>query len=302
MMDDIDRSTDWYLAALKGERGPIDADNPKAGFYRAKARDKTLSAVAIWYDSNTGELRYQDNGRDVDDMKARERWPYVSKKPITEEVFWHFRDTGKWRDIDEAIQPTGADIVRAGMKAMEEAAPLECLSVDILSARDAAAKYTKVESDDEMALAQSVRARLQELGGKADKLRVAEKEPHLEASREVDAKWQPMIKAAKASADALRKAMQDWNDFKLAQAAKAKVSDNAAPNAPPPSVQVSGGGGRAAHVGVKDTVTEIDIDKAFAFFREKPELQQLLLQMAQRSVDAGIDVPGTVVVKKSAIR
>jgi len=40
MMDDIDRSTDWWAAALKGTRGPIDADNPKAGFYRSKNKDK----------------------------------------------------------------------------------------------------------------------------------------------------------------------------------------------------------------------------------------------------------------------
>ena len=295
MMDDIDRSTDWYLAALKGERGPIDADNPKAGFYRAKAKDKTLSAVAIWYDTNDGSLRYQDNGRDVDDMKARERWPYVSKKPITEDVFWHFRDTGKWKDIDEAAQEP------SGMTVPSEPAGLS-LAKEIQTLQASAAKYTKIESDEDMTLAQSVRAKLQEVGGKADKARVAEKEPHLEAGREVDAKWQPMIKTAKLAADVIRTAMQDWNDFKLAQAAKAKTSDNAAPNAPPPSVQVSGGGGRAAHVGVKDVVTEIDISKAFAFFREKPELQQFLLQMAQRSVDAGIEVPGAVVAKKSAIR
>lgn len=294
-MDDIDRTTDWWSAALKGERGPIDADNPKSGFYRAKAKDKTLSAVAIWYDSYTGELRYQDNGRNVDDMKARERWPYVSKKPISEEVYWHFRDQGKWLDIDEAAQaPSGISV--------PSEPPGLSLAKEIQTLQASAAKYAKIESDEDMTLAQSVRAKLQEIGGKADKARVTEKEPHLDAGREVDAKWQPMIKMAKSAADLVRGAMQDWNDFKLAQAAKAKAAGDVAPNAPPPSVQVSGGGGRAAHVGVKDTVTEIDIDKAFAFFRENPELQQLLLQMAQRSVDAGIDVPGAVVVKKSAIR
>lgn len=292
-MDDIDRTFDWYNAALNGERGPIDADNPKAGFYRSKARDKTLSAVAIWYDSNTGELRYQDNGRDVDDMKARERWPYVSKKPITEEVFWHFRDTGKWKDIDEAAQ---------SVEVYKEQSGLAKLSLEISTLKASAAKYSKVESDEEMALAQSVRAKLQELAGQADKLRTAEKEPHLEAGREVDARWQPWIKAAKGAADAIRTAMQDWNDFKLAQAEKAKTSDNAAPNAPPPSVQVSGGGGRAAHVGVKTVVTQIDLDAAFAFFRLEAAVSDVFFQLAQRAVDAGITVPGVKTEQRSNIR
>src|ERR1700688_3898157 len=88
MMDDIDREFTWWHQALLGTRGTIDADNPKAGFYRSKNKDKSLSAVAIWYDTNTGELRYQDNGRDVSDQIARERWPYVSKRPISEKVFW----------------------------------------------------------------------------------------------------------------------------------------------------------------------------------------------------------------------
>ena len=97
MMDDIDREFTWWQNALKGERGPIDGDNPRAGYYRSKAKDKTLGAVAYWYDSNSSELRCQQNGRDIDDLRAREMWPHVSRRPIAEDVFWHFRDTGIWR-------------------------------------------------------------------------------------------------------------------------------------------------------------------------------------------------------------
>jgi hypothetical protein len=291
MMDDIDRTTDWWAAALKGERGPIDADNPKSGFYRAKAKDKTLSAVAIWYDSNSGELRYQENGRDVDDMKARERWPYVSRRPISEATFWHFRDTGIWNDIDDTVQAKA-----------EATDPIQVLKLGLEATKVAAKKYAKIETDEDMGLAQSLRAKAMELRGEADKRGKALYDPLYREYKEVYDTWNPLVKALDTIAVQIRKSMETYNDWKLEQANKSKVSDNAAPNAPPPSVQVSGGGGRAAHVGVKDTVTEIDIDKAFSFFREKPELQQLLLQMAQRSVDAGIDVPGAVVVKKSAIR
>jgi hypothetical protein len=292
MMDDIDREFTWWHQALLGTRGPIDADNPKAGFYRSKNKDKSLSAVAIWYDTNTGELRYQDNGRDVSDQIARERWPYISKRPISEKIFWTFRDTGKWIDVDDVAQAEPND--NGGSDVLVLAKDIDALKVS-------AAKYAKIESDEGMVLAQSVRAKLQEVGGKADKLRVAEKEPHLEASREVDARWQPMIKIAKAAADGIRKAMQDWNDIKLAAAAKAQMSEQKT-NLPLPSVQVAGGGGRAAHVGTKDVVTDIDLDLVFQQFRLERELSDVLFMLAQRAVNAGIPVPGAIVEKKSAIR
>jgi hypothetical protein len=292
MMDDLDRSWSWWHQALAGKRGPIHADEPKAGFYRSKNQDKTLSAVAIWYDSQTGELRYQDNGRDISDQIARERWPFVSRRPITEKTFWTFRDTGKWIDVDDAAQCEPDDI--AGSDVL-------VLAKDISALKDSAAKYSKIESDEGMVLAQSLRAKLQEVGGNADKLRVAEKEPHLEASREVDAKWQPMIKMAKTSAGGILKAMEDWNNIKLAAAAKAQMSGQKT-NLPPPSSQVRGGGVRAAHVGVKDVVTDIDLDKAFVQFRDDPTLIVLFFKLAQQAVDAGIAVPGATIEKRSAIR
>jgi len=309
MMDDIDRSFTWWQNALNGVRGEIDADNPRAGFYRSKRKDKSLHGVAIWYDSNSGDLRYQEDGRDVDDLRARERWPHDSRRPISEDVFWHFRDTGLWKDVDGAAQAPAVET---------DAEPNIAIAKEISDAKASAAKYAKVESDEEMTLAQSLRSKLQELAGTADKARVAEKEPHKTAAEEVDAKWQPMIKVAKAAADGIRKAMQDWNDFKLEQQRKAdqEISRRAIeaaqmgapvtplpkPNAPPPSVQVSGGGGRAAHVGVKDVVTAIDIDLAFKQFRDVPSVEDLLMSLAQRAIDAGIPVPGATVEKKSNIR
>ena len=312
MMDDIDREFTWWQNALKGERGPIDGDNPRAGYYRSKAKDKTLGAVAYWYDSNSSELRCQQNGRDIDDLRAREMWPHVSRRPIAEDVFWHFRDTGVWKDIDEAAQIPAAEIVRAGMAAAEVAAPYECLTVDIAVAKDSAAKYAKVESDEEMALAQSLRGKLQELAGKADKLRTEEKEPFLTAGREVDEKWQPMIKVAKAAADGIRKALEGFNDWKLEQSAKAAAATAmaesqgatrpVASNAPPPSTQIRGGGSRAASVTVKPVVTAVDLDKAFKQFRDAPELEELFIRLAQRAIDAGLPCEAATVERKSVVR
>lgn len=312
MMDDIDRSFDWWKSALTGARGPIDADNPMPGFYRwvwKKPTGTTMGVVAYWYDSHDQSLRCQVDGRDIDDIKARTRWPHDSRRPISEKVFQAFRDTGKFIDVDEAAQAA---------ESADDDTPEGKVAKEVAAAKKSAEKYTKVDSDEEMALAQSLRAKLQELAGVADKAREAEKAPHLQAGRDIDARWQPIIKDARATADTIRKAMEAFNNWKLEQADRARVMADVrareatergqaspapvASNAPPPSVQVSGGGGRAAHVGVKSVVTAIDLEKAWKQFGGSPEVYELLLQMAQRAIDAGIETPCATVEKRSSIR
>jgi len=307
MMGDIDRSFDWWSAALRGTRGPIDADNPKSGFYRwvwKKATGTEMGAVAIWYDSNGGELRYQVDGKDIDDTKARTRWPHDSRRPISEKTFWTFRDTGKWIDVDDAVQ----------LPDDENEKPDIAIAKKIADLKASADKYAKIESDEIMVLAQSVRAELMEQSTKADKLRSAEKEPHLKAGREVDAKYQPMIKIADASALSIRRALESWNDFKLSQLEAARKAAEAAvvedmdiapqviSNAPMPSTQIRGGGGRAASVGIKLVVTSIDLDKAFKQFRDTPEVMTVLMSLAQKAIDSGLPCEAATVEKKSAIR
>ncbi len=299
MMDDIDRSKTWYVNALKGERGPIEADHPKTGYYRWVWKQKNaMGVVAYWYDSHDGSLRCQVDGKDVDDLRARERWPHDSRRPISEDTFWTFRETGKFPDVDDAVQTVSDEA--------EEVEPNIALAQRIGD--------LKIESDETMVLAQSVRAELMEQSTKADKLRVAEKEPHLKAGREVDAKYQPMIKVADAAALAIRKALEAFNDFKLAQlaaaqkaAAAAVVGEMDAPapvisNAPLPSTQIRGGAGRAASVSVKPRVTEIDLDKAFKQFRDTPEVLAVFMTLAQRAIDAGLPCEAATVEQKSAVR
>ncbi len=130
-----------------------------------------------------------------------------------------------------------------------------------------------------------------------------------------------MIKEADAAALGIRKVLEAFNDWKLSMAARAQVLADAksreaaergqanaspapvvAPNAPAPSTRIEGGGGRAASVAVKTIVTEIDLDLAFAHFRLDKAVSDLFFQLAQRAVDAGIEVPGIKTEKRSAIR
>jgi hypothetical protein len=315
----------WHENALKGIRGPIYDGEPQSGFYRQKRQDGTYEPVAYWKDTNTGEQRCHVNGKSPQDPhRMMEIWPYASRYPISQEAYWHRIDTGAWLDNDP-----GAAAAAKGPDIDPATDPVGSMKSEIEKARAGLDAYKTIESDEQSAKAQTLRSALTALSGKADKARVAEKEPHLEAGRQVDAKWQPLVKTAKDGADAIRKALESWEDFKRDQARKAQAEADRiarehaeaarkaeeanqpppppppAPvvsNAPAPSTQIKGASGRAASVGVKKVVTAIDVDKAFKQFRDKPELYAFLLDLSQKALNAGIPPDGATIEEKSDIR
>lgn len=302
MMDDIDRTFDWYRAALIGQRGPIDADNPKAGFYRSKSKDGSLSAVAIWYDTFTYELRYQDNGKDVDDQKARERWPYVSKSPITEAIFWQFRDTGVWGDIDETAQSINPRQKHAG--ASGEAGgpdPAGEIKTKIAEAKTAVPQYLKLESDEAATRAQSLRSVLTSLKGEAKKQYDALNRPLLDEQKRIRTIWNPIMEDADSSAAQLRSAIEDWETHKRQSAKAAEVTGSTA-NTPMPSAKISGGMGRSASVKPYSHVVKIDIDRMFSAYKEHGPVVKFFYDLAQELVDSGIDVPGVETEERVKVR
>jgi len=326
MTDDIDRSFDWYTAALRGERGQIDADNPKAGYYRTRAArgSKDFIPVAFWYDSTSGDLRCHRAGKDVSDMPARELWPHASKNPVTSFAYWAKIETGQWPDND-----TAADAIAQGPEIDPVADPVGSLKAEIEKAVAGVPAYKSIDSDEAAAKGQTLRSALTGLAGKADKARAIEKEPSLEEGRKIDAKYMPLVKLAKSGADTIRTALANWEDFKRAAAWRAKAEADrkaaehaeavrkaeeanqpppppppapVASNAPAPAAQIKGGSGRTAHVGIKKVVTAIDIDKAFKHFRAAPELYAFLLDLSQKAANAGITVDGAVIEEKSDVR
>lgn len=318
---------EWWTNALAGTRGPIYDGEPQSGFYRQKRKDGTFEPVAYWKDSATGEQRCHINGRAPDPQRALEMWPYASKYPITSEAYWHRMDTGAWGDIDQA-----ANDAAKGPDIDPESDPVGSFKAEVEKALPGVAAYVGIESDEQAARGQTLRSALTGLANKIDKARIAEKEPHLAASREVDAKYQPIIKLAKQGADDIRKELEAWENLKRDNQRRAdeetarRQAEAAAeaewkgaepgsiadaepepvkpvvPNTPPPAAQIKGGSGRAASVGTKKVVTSIDLLKAWDQFGGQPEVYQLLKELAQRAVDAGLAVPCATVEEKAVVR
>ena len=180
---------------------------------------------------------------------------------------------------------------------------IELLKDEIDSAKAGADRYAKIESDDQAAKAQSLRARLNELSGKADKLREAEKRPHLDAGKAVDKRWQPLVREAKEVADTLRAAISAYETAKrnahldaLRKTAEAAVKGATGVDmdlTPPPAAQVKGSYGRAANVGVERVLTGItDRDAVYAYIKDNADTITFITAQAHKLVKLGHEVPG----------
>lgn len=315
-----------HARLLKGERVDLDPNEPCSGWFRTRRiKGGPFLPVQVTREGDFDTLIILLDGK----LSTPEGigWPYVGKNAISRLTYDYFMQRGRWPDVDDVAHnqqnsnnpPTD---------------PAVLLAEQIKALRAAVPSYSKIESDEVAARAQSLRSRLIELSGQADRMRVTEKEPHIESERAVDVKWQPLVKDAKAAADVLRLAMSAWETVKLtkrreeervaqeaasaAQAAAVKVAEAEVaktgkpavvawvpPAAPPPAAprRIKGGTGRAASVVVVKVVQEVsDWTALFLHFREYDEVKTLLVKFANEQIKLGNQVPGVVVAEKADVK
>lgn len=328
---------DWWARALEtpkaiGSPGlPVSVDAPEQGFYRTKFKDREWEPVAIWKDGDVWvALR---SGRSVD---AMETWNWACRNPITAEAYDRAIRGDGWADAD----PTVAAMLKPPQPGhnVGDTSDYELLRDQIESAKAGAKAYTKIRDDEHAGMAQSLRARLNELAGTADKAREAAKRPHLEAGKAIDAEWMPLVKDAKAFADALRKSIADYETLKLAErrrleaerrreeqereAEEARVREEARaaeeagrpvalppapaplpPPPPPPETTVKGAYGRAATISTEKVVTSIvDQDALYQYMRDHADLKACLHNLATRALRAGHNPPGIEFEERAVVK
>jgi hypothetical protein len=283
---------------LAGEKVPIHEgiDNVESGYYRIRRKDRISGrhhyvGAAFWRDEN-GFLRGVIDGREVNAIQAADAWMGAVQHPISEAEFRKVEDGGSWSDIDDTVhEQTNGRGIGDNSGTISD---LELIREQIESAKVGAEAYAEITDDATLTRAQTLRSRLLELSNEADSKREKEKAPHFQAAKDVDARWQPVVKAAKAAADAIRAAMIKWETTKL----KARPAEKA-----PAVTKIRGATGKAAHIGVVKVVTGITDDKAlYAYFQNHAEVKVLLLKLAQQEVKAGRTVPGVTVEDQADVR
>jgi hypothetical protein len=317
------------LTMTKDDATGFEYPKPEPGFYRHRLRDGRWVPLAIWAADDGLWFKLGDGHTKAADSAFSERvFAYACKNPVTHEAYEAAMRGEPWADADPV-----ADAERAVLGHNNPPADLATVLLDEIEAAERNAKEIAEVADDEAAeRAQGIRARLNELAGKADKTRETEKAPHLAAGRAVDAKWQPLVKRAKEAADAVKKRIEAYATKKLREqqeaehkrreeeAARAAAEAAArAVNEPPPAapepvaarepepvvpMSIKGGYGRAATVVTVKVVTAItDQDALYAYMRARPEVAECLMALAKKAVVAGrTDIPGIVVEEQAKVR
>lgn len=324
---------DYWQNALAGNFGPVHDGDPQPGFYRKRTgKAAGYVPVAIW--EQDGRILALVDGKEVD---AAEIWSFVCQYPILEE-WYRARMVGQaWPDESAAVTaslkppPSGHN-----NPPTDEA---EILKDQIDAASAGVAEYAEITSDETAAKAQSLRSRLLELSGSADKLREDRKRPHLEAGKEIDGKFMPLVKLAKNGADAIRAALGAHETRKAREAERlrreaeearqkaereraeaeaaartAEAAGQPAPRVPEPvpeppapapvpeaATNIRGAYGRAAAVKVVKVAKVVDQDKAYLAMRTHKELVELIAKLAQRAATAGVSVDGVEVTEERAV-
>jgi hypothetical protein len=287
--------TNWQKR-LAGEKVAIHEGEPDSGFYRIRRKDKATGKfhfvpAAFWKDDN-GELHGVVDGRTFDGNRCIGYWLWAVQHPITEAEFRRVEAGGSWSDIDDEVhaQTNGRGIGDNSGTVSD----LELIREQIESAKAGAEAYAEITDDATLTRAQTLRSRLLELSNEADSKREKEKAPHFQAAKDVDAKWQPLVKSAKAVADTIRAAMIKWETTKL----KARPAEKA-----PAVTKIRGASGKAAHVGVIKVITAVtDQDALYAYFRFYDNVKSILLINAQTAVKNGHTVPGVTITEEADVR
>ncbi len=287
----------YWTNALRGTFLDVAIDDPQCGFYEQSSPKKQhREACAIWRDEN-GTVLALVGKRSIDPVFL---WPSVSHKPITEEIYRRVERGEGWPDAIETIighnnPPTdeaNSDEVESAVKAATVAAALGIKN--------------QLEADR----LGNIRDRLAKLFQAKEKERKAEKEPHLEAGRAVDAKFNPILAEIEAAGKIVKAELTKWlraEDDRIAKelAEKAKADRAAreaaeAKNAPPPiAIETveperprAGTVGRATGLREFKSAVIVDYAKALQALASNAEIQALVQSLADRAARAGIALDG----------
>lgn len=306
----------WWRSAVAGKLLPIKESEPRPGFYKHRSGDP----VAFWFDKSDGSLRCKRAGKTVpghgDQMSL---WVSVAKSAVPHEA-WKFAEAnGRWESEPEA-SPVLSNL---------PADPFEALRAELADKMASAEKWLRehpeAKNKTECDYAKNLQSELLALEKKADDMFKAEKQPHLDASREVDKRFKfregiaPVAKtlrgifgrfmaaeeerqnaAARAKYEAERRAAEKARAEVEAQRAKQMRDDPIAaltspepelPELPmgPEPVKIKAGGavGRAAGLKTEWMPEVTDYKAALEHFADHDEVKSAVWKLIKAATRAG---------------
>lgn len=218
--------------ALAGKPVNLHDGAPQPGFYKLRqGKGGPYLPVAIWPKDGQLVARVADEMRDPEQI-----WTWCADKPVSKEDAKAAFETGKW----PGDAPTIGDNSRhygEGFEGIEAeiADYMELCQQFVADAKKAGGIKTKAEADKASNMADAIGKVRGGLAKKADEMRDAEVRPHLEAQREINARYKPLIESGENMARTLRDLSTVWTraeqkrlqDIADAEAAKRRAEAEA---------------------------------------------------------------------------
>lgn len=288
-------SLEWWKAALAGNPPVFDPNVPARGWYRAKRKGEEYKPCALWYDDN-GVLQCLFGDEDIEEGKARQMWLWLHKNPISYKTYEKVAAGEPWPDMD----PTVAAHKLVSSNQPQAAKPVDEFQKKIDEAAAGAQKYEEVTSDEQAVQAQTLRAHLLKLHKDGEEKRKELKQPFQNEADAIDSIWMPVTKKAKTFADKIRAAIAAWETRKI-QSKKPPAPDDVSEKAAPTTIK--GASGRAASVKSKRVAVAVtNLDALMHSLKGRPELEPLLLTLAQKILDENGDCLGVSISVEAQVR
>ena len=287
-------SLDWWKAALSGNPPAFDPDKPARGYYRARRKGEEYKPLAIWYDDD-GKIQCLWGDQEVEEVTARKLWLWVHKNPISYKTYEKVMAGEPWPDVDPTV--AAHQLVNSNQP---QAKPVDEFQKKIDEAAEGASQYETIDSDEQAIKAQTLRAHLLKLHKDSEEKRKELKQPFQNEADAIDSIWMPVTKKAKTFADKIRSAIAAFETRKL-QAKKPPAPDDVSEKAP--NTTIKGASGRGASVKSRRVAVAVtNLDALMHSLKGRPELEPMLLGLAQKILDNNEDCLGIAIETQAEVR
>lgn len=277
------RTFEYYEQALAGKSPPISESDPQPGYYKLRVgKGQPYEPVAIW-EKPDGTLTMRLGDLEVD---PHDYWTWCADKPVTKEDAKIAFKTGVWPGdvpLPAAIGDNSGELtLDQEIKDYMETAQQWAQSADLKD-------VTKETAD----MAANYASHLGTLAGAFESKRKDLIRPHLDAQREINSYYNPILDEVKKAIKSLKKITGIWLQAEQEKHDKvAKDLDLAPAEAP----RARAGGQRGRRVGlrtvVKCEVKDQDAVLAWALEHHKRDMIRRACELAEVAVKQGQEVPG----------
>lgn len=279
----------YWRAALAGVTMAVQDGSPQPGYYRMrKVRGGPWLPVAIWLEDGVAIGVVGD-----EEVAPRNVWLSCARFPVTEDDYHHRCDTGEWPGaIPDEVGP-------GDNRPPASDSPVAEVVNDACNRALAWIDGREIQSQADADRCEAFITSLTEARKAAEAVHRADKAPHLEAGRKVDAFWKPIIDRADSAVRRIKAALTPYlraREAEKREAAAKAIAQGATAVRTDLKGATSGTHGRKVSLRPRKRADIKDYAAALNFFADHPDVRELVQRLADKVAGVGGTVPGVEIV------